>query len=129
MSCGIAQAGQDWAQSDGPHPLPVQALDHATGYLLAAAALSALHNGARTGQSATARLSLARTAEALARMSCPSQTDLIGRAKETDYEETVEQTGWGPAYRLRGPLQVGETRLSWDIPAGPCGQDPAIWIS
>ena len=37
MSCGIADAGMRQPGRDRPTPLPVQALDHATGYLLAAA--------------------------------------------------------------------------------------------
>ncbi|MGT2481135.1 CoA transferase [Methylobacterium oryzae CBMB20] len=39
MATGIAAAGQRWKQADRPVPLPVQALDHATGYLMAAAAV------------------------------------------------------------------------------------------
>ncbi len=58
MSCGIAEAGMQWAERDVPVPLPVQALDHATGYLMAAAVIRMLAgNGALH-----ARLSLARTA-------------------------------------------------------------------
>ena len=34
MSCGIAAAGSAWQGVETPVPLPVQALDHATGYLL-----------------------------------------------------------------------------------------------
>lgn len=39
MSSGIADQGMRRAKADRPVPLPVQALDHATGYLMAAAAL------------------------------------------------------------------------------------------
>jgi hypothetical protein len=42
MSTGIAAAGMIWRGADKPVPLPVQALDHATGYLIAAAAVRAL---------------------------------------------------------------------------------------
>ena len=35
MSSGIADAGMQWQQADKPTPLPLQALDHATGYLMA----------------------------------------------------------------------------------------------
>lgn len=35
MSAGIAARGMDLAEADKPTPLPVQALDHGTGYLLA----------------------------------------------------------------------------------------------
>ncbi len=42
MSCGIAAAGMVRAGADRPVPLPVQALDHATGHLMAAAVLHGL---------------------------------------------------------------------------------------
>jgi len=52
-ACGIALAcGQDGA----PGALPVQALDHATGYLLAAAALRGLTLRTREGRAAHARV-------------------------------------------------------------------------
>ena len=61
MSAGIADAGRDWANADKPTPLPVQALDHATGYLMAAAVLSALAESTSRNAVMDARLSLART--------------------------------------------------------------------
>jgi len=39
MSSGIADAGVRAACAEKPIPLPVQALDHATGYLMAALAI------------------------------------------------------------------------------------------
>ena len=39
MSSGIADSGMKWRKADVPVPLPVQALDHATGYLMAALAI------------------------------------------------------------------------------------------
>ncbi|MGH8334338.1 MAG: CoA transferase, partial [Pseudomonas sp.] len=59
MSSGIADAGLQWKRADKPTPLPLQALDHATGYLMAASAIRLL------GRSGLARLSLARTAKLL----------------------------------------------------------------
>ena len=41
MSCGIADAGREHFGGEKPFPLPVQALDHATGYLCTAAAVKA----------------------------------------------------------------------------------------
>ena len=62
MSAGLADAGRDWAGADKPTPLPVQALDHATGYMMAAAVLDALSRAAGGAKIAVARLSLARMA-------------------------------------------------------------------
>lgn len=42
MSSGIAEAGMHWQHADKPTPLPLQALDHATGYLMAASAIKLL---------------------------------------------------------------------------------------
>src|SRR5262249_44968017 len=42
MSSGIADEGKRRATVEKPTPLPVQALDHATGYLMAAAAVRGL---------------------------------------------------------------------------------------
>jgi len=59
-------SGIGWATSADdrrPGALPCQLLDHATGYLAAAAALAGLARRARTGESTHVRLSLARTAQ------------------------------------------------------------------
>ena len=61
MSCGIADEGTRRTGARRPVPLPVQALDHATGYLMAAAVLRALRRRQASGQIFSARLSLART--------------------------------------------------------------------
>jgi len=50
------------ARGDRPTPLPVQALDHATGYLMAAAAVRGLAERLKTGRGFEARTSLARVA-------------------------------------------------------------------
>jgi hypothetical protein len=65
MSTGIAAAGKAWRGADKPIPLPVQALDHATGYLMAAAAVRGLALRLSKGQATSAGLSLARTAALL----------------------------------------------------------------
>jgi crotonobetainyl-CoA:carnitine CoA-transferase CaiB-like acyl-CoA transferase len=128
MSAGISDAGAHWAGADKPTPLPVQALDHATGYLMAAAVLSALRQAVVTGKTQTARLSLARTAEQLA--SLPEQTTaapLLGQATPADYCSQLEDSSWGPALRLRPALQIGATQMHWDRPAQACGSAPARW--
>lgn len=95
---------------------------------MAASVLSALRCAVETGTTATARLSLARTAEELARMPVPDQTDLIDTATDADFATEIEDTGWGPAHRLRPPLKPGATQMVWDIPAGPTGQDTPEWL-
>lgn len=128
MSAGIAHAGMGWAGSDKPFPLPVQALDHATGYLLAAAALSALAAAARGDAVPHARLSLARTAELLAALPAQAHDHAI-IAQDSDYASGTENSGWGPGQRLQPPMHLDGTALHWGLPAGRCGTSEAAWSS
>lgn len=127
MSCGIAAAGSAWQDMEAPVPLPVQALDHATGYLMAAAALRGLALRQREGRAMTARLSLARTAVLLTERPGASGGPAYERPEERDYDETQELTGWGPALRLRSPLKIGEFQLQWRRPATRLGSATADW--
>ncbi|WP_145152399.1 CoA transferase [Pseudomonas oryzihabitans] len=127
MSCGIAAAGREWQGGEQPVPLPVQALDHATGYLMAAAALRGLALRRREGRAMTARLSLARTAMLLTERPGASGGTTYGGPEEGDYGETQELTAWGPALRLRAPLRIGEVELQWQRPATRLGSATADW--
>ncbi|WP_144946049.1 CoA transferase [Pseudomonas oryzihabitans] len=127
MSCGIAAAGRDWQGGEQPVPLPVQALDHATGYLMAAAALRGLALRQRERRAMTARLSLARIAVLLSERPGASGGPAYGGPEEGDYGETQEPTAWGPALRLRAPLRIGEVELQWQRPATRLGSATADW--
>lgn len=131
MSSGIAQAGMVWKNADRPVPLPVQALDQATGYLMAAAAIRGLVEQRRAGRGCVARLSLARTAKLLTDAGADPGSD----AREsppiirtpTDVSDTIEHTHWGPAYRLQSPISIDGVKLGWDRPAGELGSSAARW--
>ncbi|AZD04000.1 CoA transferase [Pseudomonas chlororaphis] len=127
MSSGIAEAGQRWQQADKPVPLPVQALDHATGYLMAAAAIRALTERLQTGAAGSARLSLARTAKLLIEHSNGSAEPALRGEDQDDQGLLVEQTPWGPAHRLQVPLQISGTPLQWAHPASDLGAHRAKW--
>ncbi len=129
MSAGIADAGRIWAGAEKPTPLPVQALDHATGYLLAAAVISALSRATETGKTPQARLSLARTAELLASLRPSQGGPSITQAEAQDYAPSREHSGWGPGLRLKPPLALGETGMRWDLPADKCGSSEPVWTS
>ena len=125
MSSGIAARGMNWAGSDRPTPLPVQALDHATVYLLAAAVIRGVTRQVSSGRGTTARTSLARTAAALVAAGEQSAVEpLPGSLPERD-----EETFWGPGKRLLPPLSVGDARMRWDRPAAPLGGDEPVWPS
>ncbi|WP_296561253.1 CoA transferase [Pigmentiphaga sp.] len=127
MSCGIADAGMRALGRARPTPLPVQALDHATGYLLATAAIRGLTERVRTGCGGEARASLARTAALL--VQGMEQTDTAPLVPETRDDCTMpsETTAWGRARRVKTPLAVTGAPMAWDIPAGPLGASPASW--
>lgn len=127
MSAGIADKGRTHAGADRPVPLPVQALDHATGYLMAAAVISALREAVRHGKTPQARLSLARTAELLASLRPTATGGQITAADPTDFAPRTEASGWGPGLRLTPPLFLQDTQMQWDRPAQKTGSSPAQW--
>jgi crotonobetainyl-CoA:carnitine CoA-transferase CaiB-like acyl-CoA transferase len=126
MSCGIAAAGGSAAGVDQPVPLPAQALDHGTGYLLAAAVGVALERLARSGRASDVRMSLIGTANALMTRPIPD-----GPASSrpsfafTDTEAT--NTAWGPARRVPVPGRIDGVPARWTIDAGPLGEDAPVW--
>jgi hypothetical protein len=123
-ACGIAEryghaAGNGWM----PGALPVQALDHATGYGLAAAALALLAERLRSGIGGVARLSLARTAEELVRL--PDVRACGGTLAGPDFRVMESPYGSlrfvGPPILVDGaplgyaasPVRYGSSELRW----------------
>lgn len=127
MSAGIAAHGQAAAGADAPVPLPVQALDYATGYLVAAAALQALSIRSSTGRVLSAQLSLARMAALLQTRARPERQGGRLEISEADLAPALEATAWGPARRLRPPVRIGPAEMRWAAPAGPIRSAPAAW--
>ena len=112
--------------SDAPVALPVQALDHATGWLAATAALRAVAHARRTGEGSRSRLSLARTALELERL-----RDALGSAEahpEPRVPSTPLDTPWGLADVLASPLEVGGVRLHTVHPPRHLGVDEPHWL-
>ncbi len=136
MSSGIALPDDGLNNgSNRPRPLPVQALDHATGYILATAVLRGLTNRRQTQRGSFTRASLARTALMLETTSSSfpgeESTSSDGATRdggsELHEQSTPEQTGWGAARRLPGPVRIGNVPLGWQIAAAPLGGDTADW--
>jgi crotonobetainyl-CoA:carnitine CoA-transferase CaiB-like acyl-CoA transferase len=127
MSSGIADEGMRRFGTSGPKPLPVQALDHAAGYIMAAAVLRGLAER-RGGHGWRARTSLAGVAALLA--TTVGEGDLHAaplKPEPDDYVDTLETTIWGPMHRLRSPLSIGGASLKWTRPASPLGSASARW--
>lgn len=129
MSSGIADYGLRLSQADKPVPLPVQALDMATGYLMAAAVLHAVNENRAHGATLSARLSLARTAHLLVGSKRGDLGPGIEAETEADLAQTMEHTDWGPARRPRFPLRVAGICARWDHPARELGSAPAEWLA
>jgi len=128
MSCGIADAGRRAAGVEKPTPLPVQALDYATGWILAAAVITGLTLRTTHGVGSRWRGSLARTARLLIEAD-PDRVDATS-ARGIEVPEPLpelEHTGWGPARRLAPPVEVAGAPLRWTRPAGALGSDPPAW--
>lgn len=127
MSTGLAEAGMQILGRDRPTPLPVQALDHAAGYILATAAVRGLTRRVTEGVGSTARTSLARVAQLLMAAGTGSADPALPTEAEADQGPEVEETVWGPARRLLPPLAISGTPLHWSLAAGPLGGAAAEW--
>ncbi len=128
MSTGIAEAGMRRQGRDRPTPLPVQAIDHATGYLAAAAALRAMTHRLLTNEGGTARVSLARTASLIQKYPARADAQPMTAANDADYAAEVEQTSWGPALRLKPPVEIAGAPLAWVRPATKLGGAEPAWV-
>jgi crotonobetainyl-CoA:carnitine CoA-transferase CaiB-like acyl-CoA transferase len=129
MSTGIAHEGMRRSQGDKPIPLPVQALDHAAGYMMAAAAIRGLVRRRETGLGLIARVSLARTAALLVGALPLDGQSPIAAPADDDFDPELELTAWGPARRLRPPLRISGMTMHWDSPATALGSSSAVWRS
>lgn len=120
-ACGIALA---CGREDAPGALPVQALDHATGYLVAAAALTGLAMRARTGSPANARVALARTAAWV--MGHPAPDEPTRMPDPEPYLVEVPSPA-GPLRCLAPPGTLDGRALAWPRGVPVPGGDQAGW--
>jgi hypothetical protein len=126
MSSGIAAAGMQRSGANRPVPLPVQALDHAAGYLVAAAAVRGLRARLLHGRGSTSRLSLARTAAVLIDGPAGRFDDSLGDTHVLS-SDSLEETDFGPLRRLAPPLDIVGAPQHWTRPANALGSSRAHW--
>jgi hypothetical protein len=126
MSAGIAETGTHWRQSDRPVPLPVQALDHATGYFMAATAIRAVTRRLDEGFGTEARLSLARTAKLLTDQGRGDPSSLLLPETSADLSPIIEHTDWD-ARRLAPPTSLACAAMQWEWPARKLGSAVPAW--
>ena len=127
MSCGIADAGMRWKQAAQPTPLPVQALDHGTGYLLAAAVIRGVTQRLQGEASIRARLSLARTAKFLTDAGEAETQAPLAAESFFDIASALEGTDWGAAKRLKPPVIIRDIPHFWTLPARALGTASPEW--
>ncbi|MFC5214968.1 CoA transferase [Streptomyces coerulescens] len=112
--------------AERPGALPAQALDHGTGYLLAAAVLRALTERTEQGGGHCVRLALARTAHWLTTGIRPGpRGDVAYEAPDAWLGERDSALG-----RLRyalPPVSFEDGPRDWARPPGAWGADPARW--
>ena len=111
-----------------PVPLPAQALDHATGYLGAYGALTALARRQTEGGSWHVRLSLAQTGRWLQEL---GPADALGVAEPglADVEPWLGKirSGLGELAYVRPPGALSSYTPQWDTPPTPLGSAPPSW--
>lgn len=128
MSTGIADHGRAWSGDERPHPLPFQALDQATGYLMAAQVIEGLKTRMMTGRGTRARCSLARTAHFLIeRANGPVEGETTANLCDVPTSDAIERTSWGPAKRVAPPVVIEGTPMWWERPAVELGSDHPNW--
>jgi len=123
VAAGIAATEGSMQQ---PGALPAQALDHGTGYLLAAAVLRALTEQSREGGSRLVRLALARTAEWL--VHGIEGGDAEGETYDGPGPRLAEtDSALGRLRYALPPVSFAGGPADWALPPVPWGSSPKRW--
>lgn len=109
-----------------PRPMPVQILDHASGYLMAYGAQAALARQATEGGSWHVRVSLAQTAGWLRSLGrVPGGLQIATPPIDGFLEQ--ETSGFGQLAAVRHAAQFSLTPARWARPSMPPGSHPTVW--
>lgn len=126
---GLNVAEAEAAGTDGPKPLPAQALDHASGYLMAYGAMAALARQMSEGGSWHVRVSLAQTGHWLRGLGRieggfsapdPSQADVADLLEDS-------HSGFGRLTAVRHAGLLSQTPPRWERPSMPLGSHQPVW--
>jgi crotonobetainyl-CoA:carnitine CoA-transferase CaiB-like acyl-CoA transferase len=112
-----------------PKELPAQALDHATGYLMALGAMMALARKAREGGSWHVRVSLAQTGHWFAGLGRLENGFAAPDPKSSDIADLLDEadTPAGRQTFVRHAAQLSETPAFWARPPVPLGTHAPVW--
>ncbi|MDR3532956.1 MAG: CoA transferase [Rhodopila sp.] len=127
---GINHAEAEAAGQTAPKPLPCQALDHGSGYLLAFGALAALMRRMQEGGSWHVQVSLARTGRWIRDLGRVNDGLAIPGPTAESVADLMEvgDSGWGRLRTVRHAAVLSETPARWDRPSVPLGTHPATWV-
>lgn len=128
MSSGISAHGMHATHANAPLQLPAQALDHGTGYLMAAAVLHALAQRNQHGTVHSAKLSLARCAHLLLQTKRSTPGSGVAPATPQDLDPWIEKTTWGKAQRIRFPMQLEGITPQWRYGASQLRSAQPVWL-
>lgn len=130
-STGFNHAEGQAAGVDGPKELPMQILDHATGYLMAFGAMMARLRQAREGGSWHVQVSLAQTGRwlwSLGRLERGLATADLSADKILPFIEQ-SPSGFGALQSIRHAAVMSATPAFWARPAMPLGSHEPVWPS
>ncbi len=129
VATGITHGEGEAAGAEGPKALPCQALDHATGHLMAFGVMVALHRRAREGGSWLVRGSLAQTGHWLRSMGRVEGGQARADPELEELRDLVEQapSGFGELAAIRHAAQMPATPPRWVRPSVPLGTNPPVW--
>ncbi|WP_321790020.1 CoA transferase [Paraburkholderia sp. J94] len=114
-----------------PRPLPCQALDHATGYLAAFAAMTALARRAKEGGSWHVRVSLAQTGRWLQTMGTLDDGQRAPEVSAGDVADCMEErdTPFGRVRAVAPAERLERTPAFYARPCVPIGTDAPRWTA
>lgn len=128
-ACGFNHAEADAAGMLIGQELPVQALDHASGYLLALGVMNAMLRQMVQGGSWRVRVCLARTGLWLRSLGQDPSGFFVSDAQETLPEGFLEthMSGFGEIQAIRHAAWMSETPARWVRPSVPLGTHQPCW--
>lgn len=118
---GINWAEGEAAGASGPQPLPCQALDHCSGYLLALGAMAGLYKRATEGGSWRVRVALARTGRWLQTLGRVPDAFTEGAKPLEDVDDLriPVASDYGQLAVVRHAAELAETPARSDLPPRP----------
>ncbi|OZJ04050.1 hypothetical protein BZG36_03566 [Bifiguratus adelaidae] len=131
MTTGISDAEGKASGAMGPRQLPAQVLDHASGYLMALGAITALARRTIHGGTYHVKVSLAKTSQWLQSLGRLDQHgfDLADPTLQgvTPFMSKVP-SGFGTLFVVNHAAEMEVTPCEWTLPSVPLGTHSPAWI-